>query len=372
MIELCIKYTKLKIFEVRFMLKNRKISVLFEDCIIEYNDLWFFSKQMNGLFRMNINNGKVEYISSIPGFSFQTERLVVKIIKLNEKIFCIPFKCEHLWIYNIEFNTWESIEIINENEKNKIGYFFQAILYNDCIYMIPTFCDYIVSFRLETYEVHKNFFVDEQLNEKRKNNNDCYFRTDYAIKNNILYLVSCCDCRVMLLDLRTENIMWKNLNGIDYTLSGIVYDGEKFWIAPRNSGEIFTWDGDKVIEKIYSPKLDNCYFAGITNYNGQIAVIGQSECGNIIFDKQHPDGYVKYENYLAYKVLNDNRDLVKVKHNSEIEVYIDFEKKWEGKCCVEVCKLVEHIPCSSIEKESNIFTLDMFLKSLMNKRSYNK
>lgn len=76
------------------------MKVLFEDFILRGEEIWFFSKEFNGLMKMNVNSGVVDIVSKIPKYSYNTERLITKIVEYDEKLFCIPMNADELWIYS--------------------------------------------------------------------------------------------------------------------------------------------------------------------------------------------------------------------------------------------------------------------------------
>jgi thiol-disulfide isomerase/thioredoxin len=73
----------------------------FDDCIKIENHIWFASAEYNGLFKLDLDNRKVECI----GY-FEDEDIVTTLFNdvknYNNKLIFIPCFAKHIHIYDIE------------------------------------------------------------------------------------------------------------------------------------------------------------------------------------------------------------------------------------------------------------------------------
>jgi hypothetical protein len=342
-----------------------KVKVLFEDFIIRENEMWFFSKTFNGLMKMNIFSGRVEFISKIPTYKYDENRLICKIIDVGDRLFCIPMDADEIWIYSPIKDSWDSIGL-NIYSKEKIyGKFFQAILVKNEIYLIPSSYNKIAIVNVETENVNYITFEDEQNKAKRAEIKDCYFRTDIAKTDEKIYLASCVDNRVLVIDTKNKDCIWHYVGGNSNRYSGIIYECGKFWLSPRTNGNVVVWDGRDNSEEIIIPQLEGAYYLGIISYDDWIVISGQNECGNIVINKRSHEIIVKdgiY--YLANKVTEDGKFHVTIQTNGLVEIENENEDIRAFVCEINDDEVIRFIDLNMIHKESAILSLDMFLKRI--------
>ncbi|MFV0518778.1 MAG: hypothetical protein ACK5LY_00755 [Lachnospirales bacterium] len=338
-----------------------KIKVLFEDLIVINQEIWFFSKYFNGLLKMDMDNGVVDVVSSIPKYKYDSERLVVKLIEFNGKIYCIPLKADEIWIYHIDSNIWESIELDDSITVKDGLKFFQAKLFNDKICCVPAFYQRIVMIDTMTNRLTYIAFMDEYTKKSHYYLKDGFFRTDCAVKDDTLFLASCIDNRILCFNIVNYRVEWLTLGEKDNTYSGIMCIGNEFFISPRRSGNVIIWNGVNNYKEIVLPELENNYFLGIVGFNEKIYISGQSECGNIIIDEKTKSVNIEYLPLLARKVLEKEGLMVSIRQSGDIDIETLSDIKKTLKCEIDKEKIIPFINTEEILRESEIMTLDMFL-----------
>jgi WD40 repeat protein len=342
-----------------------KVKVLFEDFIIRENEMWFFSKTFNGLMKMNIFSGKVDMISKIPLYKYEENRLVSKIIDVGDRLFCIPMDADEIWIYSITKDSWKSIGLDTYSEKKIWGKFFQAFLLGNELYLMPSKYSKIAIVDIETEKIDYIAFEDERIKAKQAEINDCYFRTDIAKVDEKIYLASCVDNRVLVIDTKDKACSLHCVGKSSNRYSGIIYECGQFWLSPRKDGNVVIWDGGDDYEEIIIPQLEDAFYMGIISYDDCIVISGLNECGNIIINKRSHEITVKdgiY--YLANKVTEDGKYHVAIQTNGVVEIENENEDIREFACEINDDEVVRFIDLNILHKESASLPLDMFLKGI--------
>ena len=340
-----------------------KIKVLFEDGLIKEGELWFFAKYFNGLLKLNIETGEMNIVSKIISYEYQKERLFVKLLEYQNLIVCIPMSAKEIWIYHIMDDIWESIPIHDKDDISGFGKFFQAFIYCNKVYMIPAFYEKIVILNLESYKVEYIEFLDFEAKKEQEINKDSYFRSSYAIVDNILYLASCNDNRILKFDLRTHINEWLSLNVSTSRFAGVIYDGNKFWLAPRKQGNVVIWDGDKCCKELIIPQLPEAYYQGIIINKSEMIISGQSECGNIIINCNKTIQTSK-EHYLFNLILDDGYR-VSLEHNGLLRICDVDGVIYKGPSEIERRQLARLMKGPNVFKEGKDLTLSMFIESVV-------
>lgn len=238
--EACSRKIEKMIREGKFL--RESIGLSFEDCEIVGEWVYFIEKNINIMCRMDLYEGKVEIIGSVPGENLFSDRLSARIVYWDEKIILVPMKAEKIWFYSLNTGEWRGIE--RKKMKSHGSGMFQAIEYNGSLFLIGG--SYPAMIRMDSDFSGQRLEYVEGPYERvlKKKGDDCVFRTAYALRGNELFLASCVDNGILQINLDTCQFTWHMIGEPAWKYSGIAWDGETFWISPRNGYfPIIRWDG---------------------------------------------------------------------------------------------------------------------------------
>ncbi len=223
-----------------------KINIFMEDCVLDDNNIYFFAQDFNGLCKVDLSSDSIQLISRMPREHILAYRLCGKLIKVRNLLVVVPFNARHIQTYNLDTNEWD---IISENEfkpfedlKKK---FCQAILWKDVLYMIGIEFPGIVKWDTKTNEISIDKNVYSPIKSEWVVESQGYFRKDFCICKNSLYLPCLAGPFILKYHLDEQEYEWIRITEEHVKLSGITFDGNKFWIAPRFGNCIYMWDEDK-------------------------------------------------------------------------------------------------------------------------------
>ncbi len=267
-------------------MKNIKI----EDCVRIDLDLFFIDSRYNIIYKMNMKTGEVSVIGSIPQENVFSSRLSGKIVHSNGCLYFAPMNAKKIWSLDLNTNQWRSYELksLGESSSNR---FFQLITYKNKLFFIG--CEYpaIVILNLDTGGIE--YFESPYLHlcERKKSVNDCYFRCDYVLLDNMLYLASCVSNEILKFNLDTYGYEFLKIGDEKNRFVGIAFDGTCFCLAPRNNSPIIFWDGRNVVDTMELPKLykqsdSKLFFGGICYYDEKFYLPAVFDDNSIVLEKE--------------------------------------------------------------------------------------
>lgn len=182
--------------------------------------------------------------------------------------------------------------------------------------------------------------------------------------DHYIYLASCIDNRVLIVDIDKDTFGWRTVGKNVYRYSGIAYDGEQFWLAPRKEGNVLVWDGADECREIKIPQRKNANYLGIIYYDGKFCMSGQSACGNITIDKNTGEIFTDSITYLANKVSEEGYMNISIQHNAKVHINTRDKTDMICKCEIDEEKMMDYVDLDSVLAESELLTLNMFINKL--------
>ena len=174
---------------------------------------------------------------------------------------------------------------------------------------------------------------------KRKQLADGYVRNDYVQDGDYFYVASTLSNEVLKFCMSDCSYEWIEIGNKENRYVGIAWDGEKFWLAPRNGGAVVMWDGEKSIE--YNlPQIQGMsgsIFLGCICDDEKIIMPGNEWRGKTVtFRKDNPsDMTVLPDRYSFYR-----------KVSNEMIVY----QTLEGNITIKTQSLTRTYPCRIQQK----------------------
>mgnify|MGYP002511448947 CR=1 FL=1 len=97
---------------VRTRISNEEeVPFLFENCVEVNGYLWFPIVDFNGLAKMNLVSGGIEYVGQFPEEPYSGVRLYTSMLLDGKKIIFIPGSAERISIFDTENNAFQTIEL---------------------------------------------------------------------------------------------------------------------------------------------------------------------------------------------------------------------------------------------------------------------
>lgn len=174
--------------------KEKQVIEFTAMCMVQ-DDLWFFAKEYNGLFCMNIETKKVNCKGILLRENIDDNILISDMKYYDGKIYMIPFRANNIYIYTIKTGVFENILIRKDIKPySKVIYnpalkFVTSVIYNNSLYLIPRTYPAIIEYNLLDGKIH---YYEEWLRlinpyiETEK----IFFKNDVYIKDDIITLFS--------------------------------------------------------------------------------------------------------------------------------------------------------------------------------------
>ena len=352
----------------------RKIE--FEDCVRVEDNIYMIDRNINLLYRMSIKNGTVEIVSSMPEEDVFSSRLGAKIIYNGGNLYFAPMNAKKIWKWNISSGKWKGFERKHIENWTMQGDMFQAVLHNNKIFFIGCLYPAIVILDIDTEELT---YIEEpykHINTIAKEEKDACFRTDYVQIENVIYIASCVSNEVLRFNLDSLEYDFLSVGEKDFKYSGIGFDGNIFYLAPRKTSPIVIWDGDNKcssieLPDIYKKKKDNAIFAGVLYDSEKVIFPSCFWDKTLILKKKEKELYPKIEDnsYYFYKQI-DNETLAALKKPNQFCVRYQnqeycYEMEIEKKIVYNYLKDYQCNTCfKSPYRENKDIDIKMFLSAI--------
>lgn len=189
---------------------------------------WFVDGEYNMLFQMDMRTRACSYVAKIPNNGINDFRLNSSCIKINQEVYCLPNRGKYIWIYDLQREKFEKIEI--ENPNNIALGILNFWRHNDKLVVVSHEKGEIIEINIRTHKVDNYYKIADNLAE--------------CVKiNNVIFGVSPTSYKVYSFDLitkeRRDYILPYEISGL-YT---ICYDGKNFWLSGSRKA-IYLWERD--------------------------------------------------------------------------------------------------------------------------------
>lgn len=283
--------------------------MLFADDAIKVGEkLFLFANNLNILFSINLSDGKLTFLSTIPEEHILSKGLTCKLVYIKEHIIIVPLLAKKIWIYALKRREWRSVVIENYKVYGRGTYFRQAIKHNDSLFFIGGHYPAILKMDLSSCKL--TYLKEPFINcVKSEESGELYSRGDFVYKGDKLYLASGRDNKVLVYHLDTQTYKWIEIGKKNNRYSGIMWDGNNYWISPRKNTSIVKWDGNDIVTEYEIPeekRVNGISYAGIIKRKDQIIIpaLAKSGADTIILAN---DGSMEFDKkqYRFYKKTED-------------------------------------------------------------------
>lgn len=348
--------------------------VTFEDCVRVDDSLYMIERNYNVIYSLNIKNGDLEIIGSIPGENLLASRLGAKIIHHNDDLYFSPMNAKNIWKLNLMSKQWKSYDRKDIPNWTIQKDMFQAIAYKNKIFFIG--CLYPAIIVLDTLN-DKMEYIEEPykiLNLKAKEAGDACFRTDYVQIENNIYMASCVSNEVFKFNMDTYEFDFISIGDEQFKYSGIAYDGKDFFLSPRKNTPIVIWDGYEGIKSLELPSIfkerNGMVFGGVCYDEGKLIFPACFWDKSIVIENK-TDMKIENVGYYFYKQIDD-KTVVNLRKTNELTIKYDgFEYKYTLEIddkkihtYLYSAAVTNDISSNSILTESDSVDLGMFINAI--------
>lgn len=283
--------------------------LLFEDCVLVNNKIYFVGYNVGALFSMDINTGNLEYIDRIPNAMIIQCRVVIKILSYHDKLFLIPGRTvdNYIWTFDLKKKKWNAIEFRDEGVCYPYEKFSYAVMCNNEVFIVGCYYPSIICLDLDTdvIKYYPVFLNDMGLHSTES----CLFA------ERKIYISDPNGNGINIFSIDNRTVQYVQIGDKSNTYGGITKCEGKFWLIPFVGRNIVQWNGKTESTEYSLPyDYDNMgghIFNGVTSYDDSIYCIGLKEKKSFIFQNQkYEDNRILPANYIVYKVLENNQFLL--------------------------------------------------------------
>lgn len=225
-----------------------KCPIGFSGYTILGNDLWFFAKNFNGLYVLDILTGQFQLKGQVPFEPSEGNELYSNVIYWEEKLFLIPLWAHKMAVYDIAEGRFEAIDL--PGTKQGVGLLFNtACLYCDEIFLFPMYDTNIIKINLRSFKTQIiNQWASEIQPYLLNKIEPVYFAAHrVAIQEGKIFLPFYHAHGVLELDCETMDTHIHIIEGTkqkdDYGYREICEDKECFWLSPvMTNGMAVRWN----------------------------------------------------------------------------------------------------------------------------------
>lgn len=281
--------------------KERKHKVTSE-CFAEYNGyLYFASREINLLYRINLKTEELEFVTNLPDENMLEDRLYNGMCIEGDKLLLVPFNAARVWIYDFLNKSWDYVELIDYMDISLKGKFAGGELRHNKAYLFGYMFRGILVVDLSTKKV-MNLLAEETAA-------DCSFwGQTYALVNEKIYVSNRVKNEILMIHPETNLYEKISLGNNQNRYVGIIWDSGDFWLLPHHGNVIHKWDGNRIFVDIMIPDFYNsaeCYFNGICP-SGKKLLLYSPKGRTCIFDKENPEkSFISKEKIFFAKYLPD-------------------------------------------------------------------
>lgn len=210
--------------------------------------IWFTLCGKNGLFRMDKQTGKSEFITCFPGLHDNGDYWFCAIGKIADIMYFTPCGADHIITYNVVNQSMTAIPLkpaLEIPESNYTYYkyrkFHNAFVYGNRIFFIGVSYPAIIC--LDTLNGKIEYFTDWVTDFVRQlKSPSMYLLTSSCQNGSIIVAVSENTNAVLLFDMNTCKTEIHKIGDKATGWVSVCCDGADYWLLPKNGTPIVRWN----------------------------------------------------------------------------------------------------------------------------------
>ena len=273
-----------------------KEHVLFFDSMFEYKDEFFISSfTYNALYKMNKKSHQLNFIGHFPGERLDEYNLYHSMVQWGDEVYFAPARAKDMAVFNLCDNSFRKIAIpapsINTSYKDSYAKFNSIFSFGGFIYLIG----YCYPGILQYDPIKGSFkqFFDwlpeiERLQIDYKKDDITYFYGAISVGEE-LFATSTVANAVVVFNMRTCSSVVYKVGENGGTFSGICYDGENYWLSPRDGSIVVRWNRETGESKSYETNIrsEDSTFIGTIYVNGYVWLFPYGGSSVLCIDPQN-------------------------------------------------------------------------------------
>lgn len=238
------------------------------DAFFKDNFMYFSARNVNGLFKMNLQTKKTEFVCCFEEEWWRQE-LHRKVISYKNNLYFIPFCGTGISVYNLIKNEIKIYTLSNDPVT-----FSDAFIHEGKILLVP-FRDmnYFGYFNIDTNQFERLEAISDKLNEiKNKYKNDVFCDLHGALlMRNILYVAIYEKNELLFINLDNDEVIENSIG--DFVLDNIEFYDNSLWCCSKHDSSVVRLDKKNNIIKNYKfdlkasdhifilREIDGCFMA---------------------------------------------------------------------------------------------------------------
>ena len=328
------------------------------------DDYYYFCNEFNMLIRSSGANEK-EIVGHIPEEKLCAGSLVSQMILANDKIVLVPLNAKKIWIYEIDSQKWQGIEIEDENCEYK---FMRAVQEGYRLYLLPCRYKKMIVLDISTKQIS---YIDIE-DKERGICGSIFFRSDVVRKENVVYAAYCGGDYVFEFNIIEEIFEWKKVGANCTGYSGIVFCNNKFWLLPKlDEKRVICWDGDSAWGEVKIMSYNSGVNRGLAAINNKVYVMRDNDTIVINCDVERDEGerktaYFFFENNNSISFLQYDSQYTLIKDNITHTITLELLHEVIHRYFKANIHIEEFITDTKVVRESELIGIEELLKVVAN------
>jgi hypothetical protein len=197
---------------------------------IEEQKAWYITSRGNILNCLDLATNQVKFAKLLPNSDMDRTRLNAKCIKCGHLVFCAPCYDKDFWIYDLQTNTFEKLEL--ELQGNVRPVVWDMYKTDHTLYALSKGLKELIEIDIEKRRIIKKYPLAEDGE---------IITNSIAAEDNWYFLISSANARICRLNMHTKVMDYFDFPMIKETVNGFCYDGSVFCIS--GSGKyLYRWN----------------------------------------------------------------------------------------------------------------------------------
>lgn len=338
-----------------------------ESAIILGEEIVGVARELNLVFSVSLETHKLKIIGKIPTENDKAERLISHIVPDRDRLLFIPLNAKKIWVCNRLFKEWKSVDLpdeIEETEALKLG---KAFVYKESLYIIGHMIAAVLKYKLDDFSIEKVWLPSKEY--RLHKTADCFAMFRYCKKDNILYIASSIYNHVIELNIDNWDYKTHVVGDADDRFSGVLWDGNYYWLPSRKGTGLTRWDGKDKWSRIDSVRTnkDIVNFIGAEMIDDQAVFAGYIG-GKTIRQDKYGERLVASDDQYTQFFRDENGVLMMCTKKGEMGYYGDMSHD----CFMPIVDDAENNNITDIMWrddclmfEKNVFGLEAFMSCIL-------
>ena len=322
---------------------------------VKDNNIWFVYGDNNVLLKCNLENGLVTKIDELP---LETEHgyAYYETICFDNKIYLIPGYAKNIICYDLNSNKFKTIK----SDFNSSMIFRNAYLIGNRIYAVPAYNRYFICINAvdETIKKICDWGEGEEYRARGADIAD-----SCLIEDNTIIAVIAKTNKILVLDLKKNEITMQSVGDIEIELSGVFYVNETLYVCDSKNGYVIEYDyKNQEIKGFKSGIIKNAPYKAET-IGDSLIILTRKDGIDVEEIKLNSSFEVKNREIFNTNNLLSMYQTCSVYKNKSKEYYFDFQKQTITEFCDSIINRVVNI-------KSSEEVLNWYVRTIYEKNSY--